>query len=78
MTWGPVGASLLPNPGSGVDGVVLFTAGDHGSLLSPAASAAATTEMQTEMAIFVGGHPAVPAAPGGHAIVITNTDVVAP
>jgi hypothetical protein len=36
-------------PGSGY---VNFIAGDHGSLLSPAASAAATVELQTEIATF--------------------------
>jgi pimeloyl-ACP methyl ester carboxylesterase len=33
-------------------GYVNFIAGDHGSLLSPAASAAATVELQTEVATF--------------------------
>ena len=33
--------------------VVRFTAGDHGSILSPAASAAVTTEMQRETASFL-------------------------
>ena len=33
--------------------VVQFTAGDHGSILSPAASLAATTEMQKETASFL-------------------------
>ncbi len=35
---------------SGIRGVVRFTAGDHGSLLSPASSPAVTAEMQGEMA----------------------------
>lgn len=35
---------------TGIRGAVRFTAGDHGSLLSPAASPAATAEMQGEMA----------------------------
>ncbi|HET9032559.1 MAG TPA: hypothetical protein VFN25_06600 [Dokdonella sp.] len=34
---------------TGIRGAVRFTAGDHGSLLSPAASPAATQEMQGEM-----------------------------
>ncbi|HWP94893.1 MAG TPA: lipase [Gammaproteobacteria bacterium] len=54
--------------GSGVRGVVRFTAGDHGSLLSPTASLAATVEMQTQMANFIGS--------GGTALVITNTGVI--
>jgi hypothetical protein len=36
-------------PGSGY---VNFIAGDHGSLLSPTASPAATAELQTEIATF--------------------------
>ena len=35
---------------TGIRGAVRFTAGDHGSLLSPAASPAVTVEMQGEMA----------------------------
>jgi len=49
-------------------GIVRFTAGDHGSLLSPAASQAATVEMQTQVATF--------AASAGTLIKITNADVV--
>ncbi|MCB1582621.1 MAG: Ig-like domain-containing protein [Xanthomonadales bacterium] len=39
------------NP-EGIDGAVRFTAGDHGSILSPATSPAATAEMQQQMAAF--------------------------
>lgn len=63
---------------AGVDGHVRFSAGDHGSLLSPAASAEATTEMQTQMAIYVAGNPAVPLPGGGATILITDTSVIAP
>ncbi len=42
----PIGATTAD--ALGVRGVVRFTAGDHGSLLSPDASLAATVEMQTE------------------------------
>jgi hypothetical protein len=37
---------------AGIDGVVRFIEGDHGSLLSPAASLAATVEMQKQLAAF--------------------------
>ncbi len=52
----------------GLDAAVRFTAGDHGSLLSPAASPAATVEMQTQMAAFQ--------MSSGTALNVTNTDVV--
>ena len=55
------------NP-EGLDAGVRFTAGDHGSLLSPAASPEATAEMQSQMAAFQ--------ATGGTTLNITNTDVV--
>lgn len=64
-----VTTTVGPDP-AGVNGLVRFSAGDHGSLLSPAASAAATTEMQTQMANFVGS--------GGFLILITDTSVIAP
>lgn len=54
--------------GNGVRGAVRFTAGDHGSLLSPAASLAATVEMQTQMASMT--------ASAGTAVVVTNTSVI--
>ncbi|WP_395377102.1 Ig-like domain-containing protein [Marinicella sp. W31] len=53
---------------AGLDGAVRFIEGDHGSILSPAASLAATIEMQSQVASF---H-----ASAGTALVITNTDVV--
>ncbi len=37
---------------AGIDGAVRFIEGDHGSLLSPAASMAATVEMQKQLAAF--------------------------
>lgn len=52
------------------DGYVNFIVGDHGSILNPAASVAATVEMQTQFANFMGSN--------GAAIVITNTAVVQP
>jgi len=49
---------------------VHFTSGSHGSLLSPAASIAVTTEMQTHAASF--------AASGGAAFAITNPAILEP
>jgi hypothetical protein len=60
-----------PNPvGAGTGTWVHFTEGDHGSLLSPAASLAATIEMQT--------HAASLAASGGAAFAITNPAILEP
>lgn len=39
--------------------LVNFVAGDHGSILSPTASAAVTVEMQTQMANFIGSNGAL-------------------
>ncbi len=57
-------------------GVVQFTAGDHGSILDPTASAAVTTEMQTEMVVFAVGNPLVPLPGDGAIILISNASVV--
>jgi platelet-activating factor acetylhydrolase isoform II/virulence factor lipase-like protein len=60
-----------PTPvGAGTGTWVHFTSGSHGSLLSPAASLAVTTEMQT--------HAASLAASGGAAFVITNPGILEP
>ncbi|MEO8672234.1 MAG: Ig-like domain-containing protein [Tahibacter sp.] len=53
---------------TGIRGVVRFTKGDHGSLLSPAANAAATVEMQTQMASML--------VSAGTAVQVTNTSVI--
>ncbi|MFA5684707.1 MAG: hypothetical protein WCZ65_01095 [Lysobacteraceae bacterium] len=53
---------------NGVRGAVRFTAGDHGSLLSPAASLAATVEMQGQMASLL--------STGGAAVLIQDTSVI--
>jgi dienelactone hydrolase len=53
---------------TGIRGVTRFIKGDHGSLLSPAKNAAATAEMQGQMASFV--------VSGGAAVVVTNTSVI--
>jgi dienelactone hydrolase len=53
---------------TGIRGVVRFTAGDHGSLLSPAASAAVTAEMQGEMASML--------VSAGTAVQVQNASVI--
>lgn len=53
---------------TGIRGAVRFIAGDHGSLLSPTSSAAATTEMQTQMASMI--------VSNGQAVQVTNTSVI--
>ncbi|MDX1454688.1 MAG: hypothetical protein R3217_04445 [Gammaproteobacteria bacterium] len=63
---------------NGVSGLVKFTAGGHGSLLDPTDSTAATVEMQTEMAVFIGGYPAPAILPGGHGILIVDSSVIDP
>jgi hypothetical protein len=63
-----VGAANFPRVVPGTpragSGYVNFIAGDHGSLLSPTASLAATQEMQTETVLFTAGNPLVPIPPG--------------
>ncbi len=63
----PIISSTTVNP-DGVDAAVRFTAGDHGSLLSPAASPAATVEMQTQMASMISSL--------GTAVVVTDDSVI--
>jgi len=58
---------IAPDP-NGIRGVVRFVAGDHGSILSPAASAAATAEMQGQMASFI--------VSNGTAVLVSNTSVI--
>lgn len=53
---------------TGIRGVTRFTAGDHGSLLSPASSAAVTVEMQGEMASMLFSN--------GNAVQVANTSVI--
>ncbi len=53
---------------NGIRGAVRFIQGDHGSLLSPAASAAATAEMQRQMASMI--------ASNGTQVVVTDTTVI--
>ena len=65
-----MGLASITTTTSGVDGIVRFSAGDHSSLLSIAASPSATVEMQSEVAGFM--------ATGGFTIPITDTSVIAP
>lgn len=60
--------------GKGTGGYTTMTAGDHSSLFNPAASLAATTEMQTQAVKFA----ASAVQPGGPFVVITNTSIVQP
>ncbi len=53
---------------TGIRGATRFIVGDHGSLLSPAASAAATAEMQGQMASLL--------VSGGAAVQVTNSSVL--
>jgi len=65
--------AIGPNPvGPGSGAYTLFTKGDHGTLLNPAASAAATTEMQKQAVLF----GATAAQPGGPFVVITDPTVL--
>ncbi len=63
----PAITETTANP-AGVDGAVRFTEGDHGSLLSPAASVGTTIEMQTEMASMT--------ASGGTLVQVANPSVI--
>ncbi|MBX3726519.1 MAG: Ig-like domain-containing protein [Xanthomonadales bacterium] len=53
---------------AGIRGAVRFNAGDHGSLLNPAASMAVTAEMQGQAASFI--------ASNGTAVLVQNTSVI--
>jgi dienelactone hydrolase len=65
--------ALGPNPVSAGDGgYTVFTLGDHGTLFSPTASLAATTEMQKQTVKFVATAP----APGGPFVVIEDVTVL--
>jgi hypothetical protein len=66
--------AIGPNPVSaGAGAYTLFTEGDHGTLLNPAASLAATTEMQKQAVLF--GYTAWQ-EPGGPFAVITDPTVL--
>lgn len=57
-------------------GYTRITEGDHGSYINPGASVDATVEMQTQVAVFVGGNPALGIPGNGQVILIANPNVV--
>ncbi len=68
---------VVPGSPAVGSGYVNFIAGDHGSLLSPAASGPATVEMQTEVVTFTAtGNP--PAGASTPTINVVNGTVVQP
>ena len=82
----PVNPPALPFPIVATGGnppgqraYVNFIVGNHGSIIDPTASLAATTEMQTETVFFALGFPFPPVlAPPGTAIVVGNPAVIQP
>ena len=62
------------NPAS--KGYTRITEGDHGSYISPAASVPATVEMQTQVAVFLGGNAGAGIPGNGQVILIANPEVV--
>ncbi|KKO44015.1 lipase [Arsukibacterium ikkense] len=69
-----LGAASIPASAGGINlngsnAIARFTAGDHGSILSPAASGAATVEMQTQSVTFFSS--------GGQSVVVANPTVLA-
>jgi len=65
-----------PETGGVNGGLVFFTEGDHGSQLSPAASPAATVEMQTQQVVFAVGNPPAMIPGNGQVILVSNPAVV--
>lgn len=67
---------------NGIRGVVKFNAGVHGSLLDPTSNATVTQQMQTQMAVFAAGCPAVICGtalpPNGQTMLIKYPSVVTP
>jgi hypothetical protein len=57
-------------------GYTRITEGDHGSYISPAASVPATIEMQTQVAVFLGGNAGAGIPGNGQVILIANPQVV--
>ena len=73
-----LGIPQITTPGVNVTsrGFTRILDGDHGSFISPAANLAATVEMQTEVAVFLGGNPLAQIPPNGQVILIANPDIV--
>ncbi|HUO82712.1 MAG TPA: lipase, partial [Gammaproteobacteria bacterium] len=69
-------AISMPGPNFTSHGVVRFTEGDHGSILDPTASFAATVEMQTETVVFAAGNPLAGLPGDGQVILIANPTVI--
>jgi len=65
-----------PGPNLTSRGYTRITEGDHGSFISPAASIPATVELQTEVAVFLGGNPAAGLPANGQVILIADPTVV--
>jgi len=57
-------------------GYTRITEGDHSTYISPAASVPATVEMQTQVAVFLGGNAGAGIPGNGQVILISNPDVV--
>jgi pimeloyl-ACP methyl ester carboxylesterase len=66
----------MPGPNFTSHGVVRFTEGNHGSILDPTASFAATVEMQTETVVFAAGNPLAGLPGDGQVILIANPAVI--
>ncbi|MBS0580159.1 MAG: hypothetical protein JSR36_12970 [Proteobacteria bacterium] len=86
--YGPAGLTRIPAPAApgpvqnagGFRAYVNFLVGDHGSIISPAASPAATQQMQAESITFT-GQPifgVFPQTPPGTTMLIANPTVIQP
>jgi pimeloyl-ACP methyl ester carboxylesterase len=73
-----LGLEQVTTPGANFTsrGYTRITEGDHGSFISPAASIPATVELQTEVAVFLGGNPTLGLPPNGQVILIADPTVV--
>jgi pimeloyl-ACP methyl ester carboxylesterase len=61
---------------AGVRGFVRFSEGSHSSFLNPATSLAATTEMQTQFAVFIAGFPGLALPDNGWTLLVQDQTVV--
>jgi pimeloyl-ACP methyl ester carboxylesterase len=73
-----LGLPQVKTPGVNVAsrGYTRITEGDHSTYISPAASVPATVEMQTQVAVFLGGNPLLEIPGNGQVILIANPAVV--